>query len=262
MRGWRALLWSIAVLGFTTFSSGGAAALAQTVEPIASSAPQEATEAKVTAAPNAPTGLQAQAVQSTEVVLLWNDKSNNEAQFDIEGRLASSSTFTSLGSVGPNVIAVFVSGLTPGTAYVFRVRATNATGSSAYSNEASATTLSSDSPCAPTGDSMCLNAGRFRVKASFLTPQGQSGDAQTVKLTDDSGYLWFFSSTNIEAVIKVLNACTPSFNHYWVFAGGLTNVRVLLTVTDTDHLVTKAYINPQGFAFQPIQDTAAFATCP
>jgi len=258
MHGLRALMFGV-ILGVI----GGAASVAQSLEPIAFSAPaDDAGAAAATTPPAAPANLQAQAVRTSVIVLLWQDKSNNETQFDVEGRITGAASFTPIGSAPPNAIAVFVSSLTPGTSYDFRVRATNSAGSSAYTNVASATTLSSDSPCTPTPDSMCLNAGRFRVKASFLTPQGDAGDAQAVKLTDDSGYLWFFSSTNIEAVIKVLNACTPSFNHYWVFAGGLTNVRVLLTVTDTDHLVTKAYINPQGFAFQPIQDTGAFATCP
>ena len=37
---------------------------------------------------------------------------------------------------------------------------------------------------------------------------------------------------------------------------------VRLTVTDTLRGVTKQYTNPQSTAFQPIQDTEAFATCP
>jgi hypothetical protein len=65
----------------------------------------------------------------------------------------------------------------------------------------------------------------------------------------------------VEAVVKVLNACT--FNQkFWVFAGGLTNVQVTLTVTDTKTGTVRIYNNPQGAAFQPIQDTSAFATCP
>lgn len=82
-----------------------------------------------------------------------------------------------------------------------------------------------------------------------------------VKLTDDSGYLWFFQSTNIEAVVKVLDAC--GFNQrFWVYAGGLTNVQVTMTITDTMNGTVKTYTNPQGKAFQPIQDSSAFATCP
>jgi hypothetical protein len=65
----------------------------------------------------------------------------------------------------------------------------------------------------------------------------------------------------VEAVTKVLNGC-PLNNRYWVFAGGLTNVRTVISVTDTQTGATKSYINPQGVAFQPIQDTSAFATCP
>jgi hypothetical protein len=49
---------------------------------------------------------------------------------------------------------------------------------------------------------------------------------------------------------------------YWVFAGGLTNVQVEITITDTASGTKKTYMNPQGTAFKPIQDTAAFATCP
>jgi len=115
--------------------------------------------------------------------------------------------------------------------------------------------------CVPSATAMCLNNNRFRVSATFLTSGGQSGNAQVVKLTDDTGYLWFFSSTNVEAVVKVLNACSLN-NRYWVFAGGLTNVRTVITVTDTQTGTTKPYTNPQNTPFQPIQDTSAFATCP
>lgn len=115
--------------------------------------------------------------------------------------------------------------------------------------------------CTPNATTLCLNNGRFRVTATFLTGAGQSGNAQAVTESGDTGMFWFFSSGNIEAIIKVVNGCT--FNsRYWVFAGGLTNVGVVLTVTDTLNGTTKTYTNPINTAFQPIQDTAAFATCP
>jgi hypothetical protein len=59
-----------------------------------------------------------------------------------------------------------------------------------------------------------------------------------------------------------LDACSGSSGYYWVFAGGLTNVHVGLTITDTFTGVVRTYTNPQNTAFQPIQDTSAFATCP
>ncbi len=116
--------------------------------------------------------------------------------------------------------------------------------------------------CVPSATAMCLNNNRFRVSATFDTGT-QSGQAHAVELTDDTGYLWFFSATNVEAVIKVLNACVPAVgNRYWVFAGGLTNVNTVITVTDTQAGISKTYTNPPNTKFLPIQDTAAFATCP
>jgi lysyl endopeptidase len=113
--------------------------------------------------------------------------------------------------------------------------------------------------CTDSPTAMCLNNNRFKVEATYQAGS-TSGQAQVVKLTSDTGYLWFFSSTNIEVVVKVLDAC--GINGYWVFAGGLTNVRVTLTVTDTKTGAVKTYVNPSDTAFQPIQDTSAFATCP
>jgi hypothetical protein len=79
--------------------------------------------------------------------------------------------------------------------------------------------------------------------------------------TSDTGTFWFFSANNIETIVKVVNGC--AFNQrYWVFGGGLTNVAVTILVTDTQTGILRTYTNPQGTAFQPIQDTNAFATCP
>jgi hypothetical protein len=84
-----------------------------------------------------------------------------------------------------------------------------------------------------------------------------------VPQTSDTGVFWFFSANNIEVIIKVVNACTFTGGpRYWVFAGGLTNVHVVLTVTDTQTEAVRTYTNPQNTAFAPIQDTNAFATCP
>jgi hypothetical protein len=47
-----------------------------------------------------------------------------------------------------------------------------------------------------------------------------------------------------------------------VFASGLTNVEVELTVTDTQTGATAMYHNPLDQSFQSIQDTSALKTCP
>jgi hypothetical protein len=117
------------------------------------------------------------------------------------------------------------------------------------------------STCAPGATTLCLNGGRFQVTTNYSTAAGQSGAGMAVSLTSDSGYFWFFNSANIELVVKVLDACALTPPHFWVFAGGLTNVAVTLDVLDTQTGAEKIYQNPLGTPFAPIQDTSAFS-CP
>ena len=62
-------------------------------------------------------------------------------------------------------------------------------------------------------------------------------------------------------VIKVVDGRAFN-NNFWVFAGGLTNVYAVITVTDTQAGLVKVYANPQGTAFQPVQDTGPFSGPP
>jgi len=115
--------------------------------------------------------------------------------------------------------------------------------------------------CKPNDTTLCIGNGRFSVRATFNAGGGNAGQAQAVALTSDTGYLWFFSSSSVEAVVKVVNGCALN-SRYWIFAGGLTNVEVTMTVTDIQTSTTKVYTNPAHTVFKPIQDTSAFATCP
>jgi hypothetical protein len=114
--------------------------------------------------------------------------------------------------------------------------------------------------CLTGGPTLCLNNDRFRVTATFRTANGQSGSAQGVELTPDSGYFTFFDPTNVELTVKVLNGCGLN-QRYWVFLAGMTNVEVTLTVTDTASGQTKTYTNPQGRTFRTVLDTTAFSNC-
>jgi hypothetical protein len=116
-------------------------------------------------------------------------------------------------------------------------------------------------PCVPSATAMCLNNNRFKVEASFRTASAPSAPAKVVKLTDETGYFYFFNASNVEVVVKVLNGCGVN-SRYWVFAAGLTNVEVILRVTDTATGVQQTYTNPLNRPFPPLQDTSAFATCP
>jgi hypothetical protein len=115
--------------------------------------------------------------------------------------------------------------------------------------------------CAANATTLCLGAGRFRVRAAWRAFDGGHGDARVVELTPDTGYLWFFDEANVEAIVKLLDGCGLN-DRFWVFAGGLTDVEVTLTVEDSTSGAKRTYENPQGRAFRPLQDTGAFAACP
>jgi hypothetical protein len=120
--------------------------------------------------------------------------------------------------------------------------------------------LAGAAACAADPTTLCLNNGRFSARAQWTTPDGKSGFGQAVQLTGDTGDFWFFTPSSPEVLVKVLNGCSSN-SRFWTFAAGLTNVNVVLTVTDTQTGAAKSYTNLQGSAFQPIQDTAAFASC-
>ncbi len=144
--------------------------------------------------------------------------------------------------------------------YTVTLSATNAGGTNSASKTVTVTPGGQVS-CVADVSTLCLSNGRYKVTAEWQKPDGTSGNGNAISLTSDSGYFWFFSPTNIEMVTKVLNACGLNGN-FWVFAAGLTNVQVTLDVLDTATGVSEQYVNPLGTAFQPIQDTSAFGTCP
>lgn len=108
---------------------------------------------------------------------------------------------------------------------------------------------------------LCLGGGRFAVSATWRTTAGDAGAGHPVPLNAGSGSFWFFQEDNTEVDVKVIDACTPDFDRFWVFVAGLTDVEVVVTVTDTESGQVRNYFNPPGTPFAPVQDTDAFATC-
>jgi hypothetical protein len=91
--------------------------------------------------PAAPSGLIASAVSPSRVDLAWTDNSNNETGFKVErSGTSSTSGFTQIATVGANVTTYSSTGLSADTRYWYRIRASNASGDSAYSNTASTIT--------------------------------------------------------------------------------------------------------------------------
>jgi hypothetical protein len=84
--------------------------------------------------PAAPSALAATAKTTSKIVLSWTDNANNETSFLIERcKGLNCSAFSQVASVGANVTTYSSASLRSGSYYSYRVRATNAVGTSAYS---------------------------------------------------------------------------------------------------------------------------------
>ena len=99
--------------------------------------------------------------------------------------------------------------------------------------------------CVEDETTLCLNGGRFQVRADWVDFGGKAGRGQSFPLTGDTGAFWFFDDQNIELVIKVLDGRGVNGN-FWVFYGALSDVEYTITVLDTETGQVATYHNPSG----------------
>ncbi|MBL0739818.1 fibronectin type III domain-containing protein [Chryseolinea lacunae] len=93
------------------------------------------------AQPIVPGGFNASTLSATGIVLNWTDLSSNETGFQIERSTSPESGFALVATTGANTTTyINNTGLASGKAYYYRVRATNASGASAYTPVVTATT--------------------------------------------------------------------------------------------------------------------------
>ena len=98
--------------------------------------------------------------------------------------------------------------------------------------------------CATAGGNLCLTGARFLSRVAWRNyNDGSRGNGTAVALTGDSGYFWFFSETNVELMMKVLDGRSVN-GRFWVLFGSLTDVEFHLTVTDTLGGAERTYDNP------------------
>ena len=101
--------------------------------------------------PAAPTMLTTTANSTSQITLNWVDNSNNETGFNVERQNGASWTLVT--TTAAHATSYADTGLTPNTAYTYRVSAVNAAGTSAPTNTSTATTqqvVLPTPPAAPT----------------------------------------------------------------------------------------------------------------
>jgi len=106
--------------------------------------------------------------------------------------------------------------------------------------------------CQPGPETLCLLDDRFEIQVDWRNPRPpfDSGTGRAIQGTRETGYFWFFSPSNVELVLKMIDArALPSEQgggHFWVFYGALSDVEYDITVRDTVTDAVKTYSNEGG----------------
>lgn len=115
--------------------------------------------------------------------------------------------------------------------------------------------------CTGTDQILCVR-DRFAIRTSWRDFTDVTGPGSVVPYqTDESGLFTFFSPTNWEVQVKVLDGCGLN-GHYWVFSAATTNVFYRMEVFDMLAGANKVYFNYPGSPAPAVTDVNAFATCP
>jgi hypothetical protein len=120
---------------------------------------------------NAPSGLSATVVSSSQINLSWQDNSDNEIGFKIERKTGAGGTYSEIATLAADVTTYSDTGLSGDTTYYYRVRAYNAAGDSSYSNEDSAATPIATLPNAPSNlVAITISSGRIDLSWQDNSP--------------------------------------------------------------------------------------------
>jgi hypothetical protein len=173
-------------------------------------------------APVAPYGLAASATAPGQVSLNWKDDSGTETAFEIRQATNAAGPWSVVGTAPSNVTTVAVSNLLAASTYYFGVRATNASGGSAWSATASATPLGTPPPSSGhyTNLDTMLSAAWWRPATNPAPPGSDAvinfGTATNLPWTWDSS-----SGSNATLTYGINRASTngPSGAQVFFFGG-------------------------------------------
>jgi len=147
-----------------------------------------------TFAPAAPTSLLAATATGTQINLSWTDNADNEQGYEIERcNGAACASFSQIATVGPNATTYSNTGIGFNDSYTYRVRAINAITTSAYTSDATATTIPPDPA---TGlNATLINGGQVNLawtdksdnENSFLIERCSGAGCSSFAIVDSAG---------------------------------------------------------------------------
>jgi hypothetical protein len=153
--------------------------------------------------PGAPASLTATVISSHQINLSWPDVSG-EAGFKVERSPDGATGWAQIGTTASGVLSYSDTGLSPGTAYYYRVRATNAAGDGPYSPVAGATTTAAlfadDFSGSTIGSAWSLVGGSWSQTPGVLAQASTaSGDPRKAMVTNET----FPANVQVMAKVRV-----------------------------------------------------------
>jgi subtilisin family serine protease len=180
--------------------------------------------------PQAPTGLAATAVSTSQINLAWTDNSGDETGFLIE-RSTNGTDFGQIASVGAGATSFSNTGLAASTTYWYRVRAQSGGGFSDYSNIDSDTTLAATACTAPVvtshSDSNVTRGGTVTFSWSAV-----SGASQYRVQRQNSGGSWSTRQTSSATTFTGSDGSNDPNWRVFVYSGSCTPLPGPSTVFD------------------------------
>ena len=138
------------------------------------------------ATPTTPDSILADGVSPSQIDVTWADESGNEEGFEIQWHDATTTAFTVIDTVGPNVEIFQHAGLASGSLNSYRVRAFNSAGPSSFTPTAEAITMneSAGAPNAPSA----LAATTITSSGAHLQWVDNASDELGYRVERDNGH--------------------------------------------------------------------------
>ncbi len=150
-------------------------------------------------APQAPSSFAAQAPDSSRVILTWSNGSVSQSSVFVE-RAVGSGSYCAWATLGGTATTYQDSAVQAGTEYRYRLKASNACGSSAYSQEVSVTVPSEPMPTAPAGLTATA-VSETRIDLSW-----------TDTSSDETGFRVYRSTGGSYQLVGTVGANTSTFS--------------------------------------------------
>lgn len=162
--------------------------------------------------PAAPANLTATAISSSQIVLVWQDNSNDETGFKIERKTGINGSYTQVTTLSSDSAVYTDTALMAGIAYYYRIRAWNSVGNGPYSSEASAATYPPPAP--PSNVALRVVSGT-RINITWIDNSNNESGFKIERKTDPAANYVEIAMVTANITYYGNSGLTPATGYYY-----------------------------------------------